>query len=54
MSATGYRALGFVVWQGGRWYLRRRLPSRRRVLARGLVAAAVVGAGVLLFRRLSA
>ncbi len=28
MSATGYKLLGFVVWQGGKWYLRRRLPSR--------------------------
>jgi hypothetical protein len=54
MSANGYRALGFVVWQGGRWYVRRRLPSRRRVLARGLFAGVAVAAGVLLLKRLSA
>ena len=45
MSGNGYKALGFVVWKGGIWYLRRRYgaaqarsaparsprpPSRRR------------------------
>jgi hypothetical protein len=49
---TGYEILGFTVWHGGKWYVRRRygalLPSRR-VFAAGLVAAliaviAVVGA----------
>jgi hypothetical protein len=41
----GYKMLGFVVWQGARWYARRRvsqmLPSRR-VAAAALVASAVV------------
>ncbi|HEY1540082.1 MAG TPA: hypothetical protein VGF63_11835 [Solirubrobacteraceae bacterium] len=36
-----YKTLGFVVWQGARWYARRRvnrmLPSRR-VTAAALVA----------------
>jgi hypothetical protein len=54
VNATGYRALGFLVWQGGKWYLRRRLPSRRSVLATGLFAGAALGAGVLLAKRLSA
>lgn len=39
----GYKMLGFVVWQGARWYARRRvsqmLPSRRVA-----TAALVVGA----------
>jgi hypothetical protein len=52
MRRTGYEILGFTVWHGGKWYVRRRygslLPSRR-VFAAGLVAAliaviAVVGA----------
>jgi hypothetical protein len=34
-----YGLLGYVVWQGGKWYLRRRLPSRRKL--------ALTGAGVL-------
>ena len=40
----GYKMLGFVVWQGARWYARRRvsrmLPSRR-VTAAALVVGAV-------------
>ncbi len=39
VSANGYRLLGMLVWRGGRWYLRRRLPARGRVLAYGGAAA---------------
>jgi hypothetical protein len=39
----GYKLLGFVVWRGGLWWLRRRHP---RLTDRRLLAAAVVGAGV--------
>jgi hypothetical protein len=39
-----YRALGYVVWHGGKWFVRRRygryVPSRR------MAAAAVVGLGI--------
>jgi hypothetical protein len=40
----GYKVLGFVVWQGSKLYLRRRLsgPKRKIVLA-GLAAVAVGG-----------
>jgi hypothetical protein len=42
----GYKILGFAVWQGGKWYLRRRLHGARRTLAiSGL--AALLAAGVL-------
>jgi hypothetical protein len=38
-----YKALGFVVWQGARWYVRRRyarlIPSRRVVAATTVVGA---------------
>jgi len=51
MSSNGYRLLGFVVWQGGKWYLRRRLPSPRRVLAAGLLAGAGATALVAIARR---
>lgn len=52
MSSTGYRVLGFAVWNGGKWYLRRtyrqRLRSARVPVVAGLVvivsAAATVGA----------
>ena len=53
MSGNGYKALGFVVWKGGIWYLRRRYGVGRRIgtgaLAAGAVAA--IGAIVLAQRR---
>jgi len=51
MSANGYRLLGFVVWHGGRWYLRRRLPSRRALITGTLVVAVGAGSLALLARR---
>jgi hypothetical protein len=51
MSSNGYRLLGFAVWQGGKWYLRRRLPSPRRVLLSGLLAGAGATALVLAAKR---
>ena len=51
MSSNGYRLLGFAVWQGGKWYVRRRLPSPRRVLLAGLLAGAAVSALAALARR---
>lgn len=47
MNSTGYKLLGYAVWHGGRWYLRRRylskLPSRR--LAGGLLLAILLTLG---------
>jgi len=46
----GYKLLGFVVWQGGKWYLRRRVPdARRKVAIAGLSVA--VAAGVIIAGR---
>ena len=45
MSSNAYRLLGFAVWNGAKWYLRRRLPSPRRVLVAGLAAG--LGASAL-------
>jgi hypothetical protein len=40
----GYKALGFIVWQGGKWYARRKLGGTGSKLAiAGLGAAAVAG-----------
>jgi hypothetical protein len=36
----GYKALGFAVWQGGKWYLRRKAGGPRS-------KAALVGVGAL-------
>jgi hypothetical protein len=42
-----YKALGYAVWKGARWYLGRRLPSRRLLLAGALatVVATAVAVG---------
>lgn len=46
----GYKLLGFAVWQGGKWYLRRRFSGfRRKVVIAGLTG--VVIAGVLASQR---
>ena len=39
----GYKILGFAVWHGAKWYLRRRLGllGSRKALAAGLVGAGV-------------
>jgi hypothetical protein len=36
----GYKVLGFAVWQGSKWYLRRRMSGAR-------AKAAIAGVGVL-------
>jgi hypothetical protein len=46
-----YKLLGFLVWHGGKWYLRRRLPSPGRVLVGALVAGGVVTVVALLGKR---
>ena len=53
MSSNGNRLLGFIVWEGAKWYARRRLPSRRRVLLTGLLAGAGAVALVAIARRSS-
>jgi hypothetical protein len=46
----GYKALGFVVWQGGKWWARRKLSGAPAKLAIAGLGAAVV-AGVLVAGR---
>jgi hypothetical protein len=50
----GYKMLGFVVWQGARWYARRRvsqmLPSRK-VATAALVASAVATIALVATKR---
>jgi hypothetical protein len=40
----GYKALGFIVWQGGKWYARRKLSDVGSKLAVAGLAAAIVAA----------
>jgi hypothetical protein len=53
MNGNRYKLLGFVVWQGGRWYLRRRLPSARRVALTGAATATALLGGAALLKRLT-
>ncbi|MGP0103108.1 MAG: hypothetical protein ACLPUT_15995 [Solirubrobacteraceae bacterium] len=53
MNGDGYRLLGFVVWQGGRWYLRRRVPSMRRLALRGAGALVALTVAAVLAKRLA-
>jgi hypothetical protein len=51
MNRNGYKILGYLVWNGGKWYLRRRLPSARRVgLSVAGLALALAGGAVLVRR----
>jgi hypothetical protein len=49
----GYKALGFIVWQGGKWYARRKLSGASSKLAIAGLATAVV-AGVIVAGRQAA
>ena len=48
----GYKLLGFAVWQGGKWYVRRRVGDVRLKLAVvGAGAAVVTALGVAAAQR---
>jgi hypothetical protein len=41
----GYKLLGYAVWQGGKWYVRRRYGGTpRKLIAGGIVVAVIAGA----------
>jgi hypothetical protein len=47
MNGSGYKLLGFAVWRGAKWYVRKRVCSARTIAlagAGGLAALAVAGA----------
>ena len=52
MSSNGYKLLGFAVWHGGRWYLRRRF-SPRRLVKFGVLGVGALGASAVLAKRLA-
>jgi hypothetical protein len=51
VSSNVERLVGVALWQGGKWYLRRRLPSRRRVLTAGLLTVATIAALAAIAKR---
>lgn len=40
----GYKVLGFAVWRGVKWYMRRRVGVRGKAAVAGVGAAIVAGA----------
>jgi len=50
-NGNGYKLLGLVVWRGGKWYLRRRLPSTRAIAISAAGGLGVLVAGSVLMRR---
>jgi hypothetical protein len=59
MRSRRYTILGYLVWHGGRWYLRRRLrmplarPARGARAVRWLLVLGAVGVAVVAARRLA-
>jgi transposase len=51
VSPAAYRLLGFVVWKGGKWYVRQRLPRAGLLARRGLVAGGALTAMLVAARR---
>jgi len=51
VNGNGYKLLGFVVWRGARWYVRRKLPSARATAAGALGALAMLAVVALIARR---
>jgi hypothetical protein len=52
VNGNGYKLLGYAVWRGGKWYLRRRLPSARTSAVAGVAGLSALAVAVLLARRL--
>ena len=51
MSANASKLVGLLVWKGGKWYLRQRLPRARALAVRGMLAGGAATALVLVARR---
>jgi hypothetical protein len=54
MNGSAYRLLGIAVWRGGKWYLRKRLPSTRSIALSAGGAAAALIAALAIGRRVAA
>jgi len=51
-NRSGEKLVWYLLWRGGKWYLRRRLPPTRTLVLSGLGAVSVLVAAALLARRL--
>ena len=47
-----YKLLGYVVWQGGKWYVRHRMPgSTPKIALAGIAGVALAGGALVAQRR---
>jgi len=53
LNKSRYGLLGYVVWQGGKWYLRRRMPRKRTLALAGAGALGTLTVGAALAKRLT-
>jgi hypothetical protein len=49
-----YKLLGYVVWQGGKWYVRHRMPAAAPKIALAGIAGAAFAGGALVAQRRAA
>jgi hypothetical protein len=48
----GYKVLGYLVWQGGKWYVRRRFQgTARKAAIAGLGGVVLIGGALVAQRR---
>jgi hypothetical protein len=50
MNSNAYKLLGFAVWQGAKWYVRRRVPVRKLVVL-GALGLGAAGASAVAAKR---
>ncbi|MBB4665280.1 hypothetical protein [Conexibacter arvalis] len=46
-----YKALGWIVWKGGTWYLRRRYGTAPKKIGGGAIAAAAIAGAIVVAQK---
>ncbi len=52
MNRSGEKLVWYLLWRGGKWYLRRKLPPTRTLVLSGVAGASGLVLAALLARRL--
>jgi hypothetical protein len=50
----GYKVLGYMVWQGSKWYFRQKMPGSAPKLAIAGIAGVALAGGALVVQRRAA
>jgi hypothetical protein len=50
-NPMGYKVLGYMVWQGSKWYFRQKMPGSAPKLAIAGIAGAALAGGALVIQR---